>query len=360
MPQRKRRSSRKHSDDDEELTLVHFTDRPPSGRPRKMDILARTEAVSGDVIEVSAVERKSGRPVPDVELTLAEFGGDVVATVQAGADGRAAFVAPVVELPTAFEVRARRDGHTTYIYQNELVARLNAFANGFLPVTGITVVPRLFYSFRPSPVFKDFEIDRGLGWTGIYPVFNTLIEKMRKLKGWRGNNEGWVGKSGILEHLEHKGPEDCWTFFGHTGKASDGMTKAIMAWRPFAVVRNGEPILAKEICDAMKKAKGAPSIIVLGGCKSADMADDLVKCCAKIVVGFTEPNDVGNIARALVRFWEALLDGKTLDYAINEGNRVTNSGKFIYRTKPEIANPGGLTLDEILALVLPSPHPDNH
>lgn len=325
-----------------------------------MDILARAEAVSGDVIDVSAVERKSGRLVPGVKFTLIEFGGDVVATVQTGANGRAAFVAPDVEFPTAFEVRGRRDGYTTYVYQNEPVARLNAFVNGFLPITGISVVPRLFYSFRPSPVLKDFEIDRGLGWTGTSSsVFEPLIEKVRKLKGWRGNNEGYVGKGGILEHLEHKGPEDCWTFFGHTGKASDGTTKAIMAWRPFAVVINGKPISAKELCDAMKKGKGAPSIIVLGGCASADMADDLVKCCAKIVVGFTEPGQVGNIARAIVRFWEALLDGKTLVYAINEGDRVTNNGKMIYRTKPEIADPGGLTLEEILALVLPKPNPNN-
>ena len=95
----------------------------------------------------------------------------------------------------------------------------------------------------------------------------------------------------------------------------------------------------------------------LGGCSSASMLQKLVDACVKLAIGFTNTIPTLSMANALVKFWEALLDGKNLDEATKEANDFLKKldGKFMnpekarleWKAKSWIKKPGKKTLDEI-------------
>lgn len=337
----------------ERIRILQPPERPPRGRPQGMELLVRGEAVSGDVIAVRALRRSDCSPLERVPVVMsAPYGGEV-ARCFTDATGTALFAAPAVDVPTVFEYTAERKGFTTYIYGRDPRAKAMLLTNGFTPLVTTTVLPTIYASIVPTPQTVDFEIDQAFGWLQGTFGYNALIEKATR-KGWQADDDWWATKSGMQDHFAQKGPEDMWTFFGHTGVGNDGRVKALMAWQPFFILRGGNPVSVRDLCDAAEEGNGPPGIVVLAGCQSADLLDELVACCVKLAVGFTETIAYGLIASGSLEFWESLLDGETLAQALAAANArlagsILNSNgcTMTYRSKAHITNPEGMTLEEI-------------
>ncbi|MGQ0647901.1 MAG: hypothetical protein ACT4P7_10040 [Gemmatimonadaceae bacterium] len=337
----------------ERIRILQPPERPPRGRPKGMELLVRGDAVSGDVIAVRVLRRSDHAPLERVPVVMSTPHGEEVARCFTDAAGTALLAAPMVEVPTVVEYGAERRGFTTYIYGNDPRAKAMLLTNGFTPLVTTTVLPTIYGAIVPTPQTVDFEIEQAFGWLQGVTGYKALVEKTTT-KGWQADDDWWATKSGMQDHFAQKGPEDMWTFFGHTGVGPDGMVKALIAWQVFFVLRGGNPVSVKDLCDAAKMGNGPPGIVVLAGCQSADLLDELVACCVKLAIGFTKTIAHGLAASASREFWESLLDGKTLAQALAAANAIlgrsilnSNGCTMTYRTKAHIANPEGMTLEEI-------------
>jgi hypothetical protein len=318
-----------------------------------MELLVRERAVAGDVITVRVLARRDCAPLPGTEVVMCAVDGHEVARCQTDQAGCAYFVAPAVEVPRVFEFSAARKGYTNFIYRDDPRAKAMLLANGFTPLVTTAVMPGILAAIVPTPATVDFEIDQAFGWLQGITGYSALVEKAQK-RGWQADDDWWATKTTMEEHFAQKGPEDMWTFFGHTGVDATGVVKALIAWRPFFVLRGGTPVSVKDLCDAAKKGNGPPGIVVLVGCQSADLLADLVACCVKLAVGFTKTIAHGLAATASGEFWEALLDGKTLDQAVADANAIlgrsilnTNGCKMTYKAKAHLQKPGDMTLEKL-------------
>ncbi|HHM05997.1 MAG TPA: carboxypeptidase regulatory-like domain-containing protein [Gammaproteobacteria bacterium] len=346
---------------DVDVKLLLPVEPPPPRRFKGMEVAVRPTALSGDTLPVQVTDRETGEPLQGAWVSLASVEEGECAQACTDADGYAYFVAPSVENPTLFEYAVSLRGYHTFIPGTDPRAQAMLLSNGFTPLLVSTVTPTIFAAISPSPKLKDFEIDQAFGWLQGTQAFDALITKANKKKGWQADDDWWATRPTIYDHVENKGPEDMWTFFGHSGlDPKTNKVKALIAWRKFYIFRGGRPVSIGGLCKHMQKGDGAPGIVVLGACQSADLLSDLIKCCVKVAVGFTKPLAYGVIARGLVLFWEAMLDGKTLQQAISAANaRITKSplnpkgSRMTFKAKKAIKNPGGKKLEEILELKLP-------
>ncbi|MFO0872994.1 MAG: hypothetical protein U0575_03360 [Phycisphaerales bacterium] len=337
------------------LTIILPPDRPPKGRPRVVDLLVRKLAEPGDAIRVRVIDRRSRKPVAGVPIEMQSMRGQPLATTSTDGTGEALFVAPRVEHPADLLFQLPDPRFTNYLFPSDRRARALELTFGCHQLAFTTVLPPLQLATLPARAAVRFEIAQGVGWWDG-ESFPALIEKAKR-KGWIADDSWWTTKGGMEEQFQHKGPADMWTFFGHSYRDPEtDRTGGIRAWRPFGAIIKGTMVTVKDLCAAAKRGQGPPGIVVLGGCATADLLQELVDCCVKLAVGVTAKISPPLMQRALCLFWEALLDGKTLREALADantylgGNAWNSTGaQLTYRCKPHLAGVEEKTLDEIRA-----------
>lgn len=332
---------------------------PPTGI-RYLDIFLRDEAYVGDPILIEVVS--DDKPVTNAMVKIISL--DTLEVVERGKTddkGTVKFSAPAVDRPTVFLVDVEKEGYVYYWPKEDWRAEFEG--TGVYPIANVTVYPLILgapqkpFLLAGSP---KFEIDAAFGWTAAFrlPSFGALIEKAKK-KGYITDEDWWVGDGTISDHLKEKGQKDVWIWIGHTDDTDGDVTTAesITGWRPGAVLWGYTTITPEELCDYIKKSGSAPGIVFLGGCSSASLLQKLIDCCVKLAIGFTNTLPTATMATALIKFWEALLDGKTLDDATKEVNNFLKGldGKVLnkqnarlgWKAKVWLKDPGSKKLDEI-------------
>lgn len=334
----------------------------PNSGIRFLDVLVRRWAYSGDTIIVKTVSGK--KSVPGVSLTLKSLDTlKIAGKAKTNKQGIALFKTPEVDRPQIFYFEVKKEGFAYYWPKDDW--RTDFQGTGFYPIASMAVYPMMFQD-APQPLEEKpkpkFEIDVAFGWTTMlrFPSFGVLIEKAAN-KGYEADEDWWAGDGTIFDHMEEKGSNDVWIYVGHTDDA-DGDTstaESITGWRPGAVIFDYTSITPEQLCEHIKKNPPAPGIVFLGGCSSASLLQALVDCCVKIAIGFTNTIPSITMANALIKFWEALLDGKTLEEATKEANDWLNGlssesnpqgATITWKAKPHIEKPGKKKLDELRKL----------
>lgn len=339
------------SEEESGLTIIPKI-APPQKGIKLLDIFVRERAYIGDPVIVKVVS--GGKSLAGALLSLISL--DTLKVVQKGKTDRKGIVkfsAPKVYRPTVFIVDVKKKGYVYYWTKKDW--RTQFQGTGFYPIATLAVYPLLMQAptkllLKNGPA--KFEIDVAFGWTTWFrkPSFGALIEKARNL-GYAANEDWWAGRGTISGHLGEKGSNDVWIWFGHSYITDDNTSTAegITGWQLGAVVRGYDPISPEDLCEYMQDGNSV-GIVFLGGCSTTSILQELVDCCVKLAIGFTDTVSATVMATALIKFWEALLDGDTLDEATQATNDfLTNAGesaRLEWRAKPWL-NPGGMTLDEI-------------
>ncbi|HMP38165.1 MAG TPA: hypothetical protein PKC43_12055 [Phycisphaerales bacterium] len=305
------------------------------------------------MIRVRVVRRRGAVPVADLTLRMLSMHGESLAVAKTDERGVVAFVAPEVEHPSDVLFEPQESACTTYLYGNDPRARMLGLEHGCHQIAFTTILPQLVEAPTPVAAAVRFEVAQGVGWwDGV--AFPALIEKARR-RGWIADDSWWITKGNMEDQFGHKGSGDMWTFFGHSYfDHAAGRTGGVRAWRPFGAVIRGTIVTVKDLCAAAKRGQGPPGFVVLGGCSTDELLEELVDCCVKVAVGVTAPISPPIMQRTLMIFWEALFDGKAFGAAMTEANAYlgahlwNSTGALLtFRTKAHLRGVGGMTLDQI-------------
>lgn len=327
---------------------------PPAEGTRPFDLVFRAEALSGDPIRVLAIAE--GKPLAGVQINLRNAEGSVVSTASTDIQGQSLFTAPAVSTPQLFFLSASKEGHANFVQPSDPRAK-EAYGSktGFYPPNTVAVIPYPSLVLAPLPqlftTVTDFRIDEAVGPFNSVS-FSELVEKAKK-RGYKQDVNFRVGLDEIDKSLEEMDGEDIYIFFGHS-KDTDGDKTTAEGLVGYAIT--GDPAKLKDALIKSLKADGdPPAIVFLGACSSHALLQDFVDASVKVAVGLTGQCSFAGIEVGLRAFWEALLDGKTLEEALMDANAaLTRAGRlfnpdgarFIYKAKDSVKPT--MKLDDIL------------
>jgi hypothetical protein len=242
-----------------------------------------------------------------------------------GPDGQAVLNAPFRNHPESFFVEATREDAANYVPVEDARA-IESYdcTTGFYPINFVSVLPALaVQAVQPLDGQKQkLEIDEGLGWSAAIS-FSELIEKATK-KNFDADEDWWARRTHIDEHLAEKNARDTYIFYGHGGD-SDGdasTAEGLIGWSKFMWARGGRFKSLDAMLKSVKSDKDPPGIVFLGACSTHSLLQPLVDASVKLALGFTNKIDLATAAGALKAFWEAFLDGKTLQQALDAANEL--------------------------------------
>jgi len=218
--------------------------------------------------------------------------------------GWVSFVAPESKYPLNYYVTARKSGYGHYNVHS--IDGVIKYSPDTLNVT-VFPSPGVVYSLPPQ-VKKHLKKIRIHDTTWLSDIDRSALNKKLKEAGLAEiDYTGGEDEEDILDDLADADEGDIWIFHGHSGDTSGDGT-------PDAVGDDDDnAITADELCRALNRDQDPPSVIILSGCATSEIARKLCDCGARIVVGYSTRCFSGNAAKAAETFLEDLLDGKTFD-----------------------------------------------
>ncbi len=287
-----------------------------SVKEKLLEVQYREVVYQGDVLQIKIFHHgkqvwKKTKEVSmgEVEGVVVRFNGEVKTTNQTG---EVSFLIPGSDFPQTLYIDIQKQGYLAYdaisIYDRVYYRRSLLAVTALLP-------PNIFFSLNNDlkirlKNIKVVQTAFGIGYTEI-----SLGAIREKIKGTsvKLDEDEWVDRDEMLKCFEKLGNGDIWVFHGHTGDMdNDGKTDAIGDI-------HGKGLTVKKMCQAIKK--NPPSVILLSGCSTSDIAAELCKCGAKLVIGYDIPCSPTNAAEAAEALLEALLDEKTIKDVIAAGNK---------------------------------------
>jgi hypothetical protein len=325
---------------------------PPPGT-KMMEVHATRRIAGGKIVRVRV--ESGGTALEGVEINLVNsIDQTVAASSVTDRTGRVRFKAPLVTVPTTFEVRATKAGYSTYVPPED--ERAWAFQTGYYPLTEVVVWPHGPLPGLPTNTPRLW-IDLGFGWTAVFGgrADMSALDAAATTAGWDFDEDWWAGRGTLCDHLKDLGPGDMWAFSGHAyyDKADPNSATALAPWRAGALVRGYARMTTQELCECFGE-DGGPGLGFLDACSSHTLLQDLVDCCMKVAVGWSGPVPGTQSSAAMRTFFTTLMGGGTIAQAEAAANLSISSGfnpstsRIVVKAKPALGVASALTLSQIM------------